>query len=463
MPELVANGPVIPPHLMNDLDSEGVVLFCGAGISAHAGSDLPDFSDLVQQVYSLNDMTPDEVEREALDCEEEKADRRRPSFDKALGLLEREERLGAQALRRTVVQQLSRPPTGELSLHKALTELSRFEHGLRLVTTNFDNRFVEAEADLDAQSVDTAPKLPVPKSHTWSSLVHLHGRILPNEDGTNLILTAADFGRAYLTEQWAARFVTELFREFTVLFVGYSLDDPVISYMVDALSAEAAKGARFGLAYAFAAHDGSPAVSQRVRDGWLAKSVRPILYDKGNDHRLLSETLIEWARIRRDPFRARSQIAINEITKMPAGPNDPVVERVTWALQNPVAAKALADEPPITDEDDFPKVERWLDMFDDRGLLSCPADAHPTAEDRDATVVRLVDSGLQALNPHTLDRPRSHIAHWMAAHLHVPQMLAWVLRNGGHLHSGLRTKLREVWLTTNQTSLPDSGSYGPSC
>ena len=124
------------------------------------------------------------------------------------------------------MERLSRPATAPLRVHEALLTLSRTEGGTRLVTTNFDNRFVEAgEANL---SVDAAPKLPVPKRYNWSSLVHLHGRIVPDEGGASLVLTAADFGRAYLTERWAARFITELFREFTVVFVGYSVADPVI-------------------------------------------------------------------------------------------------------------------------------------------------------------------------------------------------------------------------------------------
>jgi hypothetical protein len=38
-------------------------------------------------------------------------------------------------------------------------------------------------------------------------------------------------GLAYLTERWAARLVGELFRNFTVCFVGYSINDPVLRYM----------------------------------------------------------------------------------------------------------------------------------------------------------------------------------------------------------------------------------------
>ena len=305
---------------------------------------------------------------------------------------------------------------------------------------NFDNRFVQA--GLRSELVDSAPKLPVPKPHSWSTLVHLHGRIRPNDDGSDLVLTAADFGRAYLTEQWAARFVTELFRAFTVVFVGYSVGDPVVSYMVDALAAERARGGRLATAYAFAAGDDTPGGKAKAQDGWRAKNVEPILYDRRNDHALLADTLIEWARLRNDPLHARSQIAINEITTMPAGPEDPVVARVVWALQDPVAAKALADEAPIVAEEDFPKLETWLEAFAEKGLLSwAPANENPSAENPGEAVESLVDNGFQRGNPHSLDMTRVQLARWLARHLHVPQLLAWVLRNGGHLHPGVRRQV----------------------
>ena len=190
MPELVANGPTIPVRLMNELDNGRVVFFCGAGISAGEGSELPNFADLLDHVYEANYLEPDAVEKEALDLEEEVFENRRPNFDRALGLLERPKRLGPQILRRTVIDRLSKPPTGQLRTHEALITLSRAEQGVRLITTNFDNRFIEA--GLEEQIVDVSPKLPVPKPHNWSTLVHLHGRILAGDTGVNLVLTAAD-------------------------------------------------------------------------------------------------------------------------------------------------------------------------------------------------------------------------------------------------------------------------------
>ena len=452
MPELVPGGPTVPVEVMNRLDSGRVVFFCGAGVSVGKGSNLPTFAKLVRQVYKMNDMKPDDIEREALHCDEADASRRRPQLDKALGLLER--RLGRETLRGTVIELLSAKPTPPLEAHEALIDLSRSGRGARLVTTNFDKRFVEA--GLRKEFVDTAPKLPVPKRHGWSSLVHLHGRILPDDDGSNLVLTAADFGRAYLTERWAARFVTELFREFTVIFVGYSVADPVMGYIVDALAAERELGASFTKAFAFAEYDGAVADSRvRARAAWLAKNIEPILYDKEDGHRLLTETLARWARIRTDPLHARSRIALNGMRQLPAGRDDPVVERVVWALQDRTAAHALAKEPPIRDEADFTMVETWLEMFSQTGLLQFSAgEGNPGAVGEDPAFVRLVESGYRTRNPRTLDPTRQALARWMANHLHVPQVLGWVLRNGRCMHPGLKEEV-QARLGTAGSDIPE--------
>jgi hypothetical protein len=50
-----------------------------------------------------------------------------------------------------------------------------------------------------------------------------------------MVLTDADFGRAYLTEGWARRFLLDMFRTHTILFVGYSHDDVVMHYLSRAL------------------------------------------------------------------------------------------------------------------------------------------------------------------------------------------------------------------------------------
>ena len=52
-----------------------------------------------------------------------------------------------------------------------------------------------------------------------------------------MVLTHRDFGRAYLTESdgWARRFLIGLFANYTVLFVGYSHNDTIMTYLTPSL------------------------------------------------------------------------------------------------------------------------------------------------------------------------------------------------------------------------------------
>lgn len=374
MPELIQDGPDIPVELMNRRDDGKVVFFCGSGISV--GTGLPMFDGLVSQIYDRTAQTPTELEQELLD---------KGQLDKVLGLLEG--RLNPGRLRREAIRILTEPPpANSLATHTALLSLSRHaDHGVRLVTTNFDDRFELADPGI---AIDGAPKLPLPKPHGWGSLVYLHGRITETDaDGQDLVLTAADFGRAYLTERWASRFITELFREFTIVFVGYSLNDPVMSYMVDALAAERSRGARFHEAYAFADFENGNKGRRKSELAWQGKNVTPILFDAQDGFGKLTDTLVKWADISRDPIKSRRQIVFEELRNLPANANDPIAQRVTWALSDKPTAEALAESAVIADEDDFPILAGWLDVFDEAGLLSRPADALADGSARRTPVV----------------------------------------------------------------------------
>ena len=47
--QFLPNGPHVPDELIQGLEDENVVLFCGAGVSKNAG--LPLFCELVPRVY----------------------------------------------------------------------------------------------------------------------------------------------------------------------------------------------------------------------------------------------------------------------------------------------------------------------------------------------------------------------------------------------------------------------------
>ena len=105
---------------------------------------------------------------------------------------------------------------------------------MRTVTTNFDDLF-EQIALLQFNSlprVFQAPTLPL--GNRFDGIVHLHGSV---NEPKEMVLTHRDFGRAYLTESdgWARRFLIGLFANYTVLFVGYSHNDTIMTYLTPSL------------------------------------------------------------------------------------------------------------------------------------------------------------------------------------------------------------------------------------
>lgn len=455
MTELIKGGPYIPDDLMNLLEDQQVVFFCGAGISM--GTGLPSFAGLVSHTYSALRTRADEVELEALDLPQDvdwdKIDlenvndvpdfRYHPKYDKVFELLERPSRHGRpkpedpSPVRRIVIDRLSQRSRGPLDIHRALLTLAETTRGIRLVTTNFDLRFEAAARSkgLKGALFDAAPKLPVPKFRDWHTCVHLHGAIDQEGRGDHLVLSAADFGRAYLTDRWAARFVTELFRDFHVVFIGYSLADPVMTYLVDALAAERSQGRPFKEAFAFADFDGSKKDAMKSERAWNAKNVSPILYDSRGKHRLLRDTLVEWARIKEDPFEARAKIALRDMSGLPDGPDGLATRNVVWALNDAVAARAIADLPPETDKEAFPKLASWLDVLADKGLLDRPTPINQSA-------APIVGNEFRMHGPADLDVVGMALCRWIGKHLHAPEILERLLRLGGHLHPYLRGEIR---------------------
>ena len=252
--KLSPDGPDLPFDLIQAHESGKLVFFCGAGVSAPAG--LPRFKKLLHDV-----LEHESVGLSRLSIALSELDFKNPSeeysrvygqqqygnvikayqakfYDRAFHYLER--KLRGERVREAVQDILLNVDAAyDGSTHKALIRLARTrENNVQLVTTNYDHCFqlyYKQESEYSQ-----APSLPVPRPGRWTSVVHLHGRIDSSCDpaGCQLILSSADFGRAYFTEGWAARFCTELFRNYSTLFVGYSISDPVIRYMIDAIAAE---------------------------------------------------------------------------------------------------------------------------------------------------------------------------------------------------------------------------------
>ena len=108
-------------------------------------------------------------------------------------------------------------------------------------------------------------------------MIHLHGRLSNDTLGilaTDLVLTSADFGDAYLRSGWAARFLFDLCRCRTIVLVGYTANDPPVRYILNIIEADRARFPELHDVYALAGDDGAG----RAAAAWETIAVEPILY-----------------------------------------------------------------------------------------------------------------------------------------------------------------------------------------
>lgn len=438
--QFVANGPDIPDALLLAHEEGRVIFFCGAGISYPAG--LPGFRGLVEDIYRNVGTPPTAIERRALV---------KHQFDATLELLEARLPDGRLAVRRALSKalqpDLSKP--GALDTHIALIHLARNRDGvLRLITTNFDRVFEQAAQSSQPFPCYAAPMLPVPKSSRWDGLVYLHGR-LPEDDAeaalNRLVVTSGDFGLAYLTERWAARFVSDLFRNYIICFVGYSIDDPVMRYMLDALAADRRQGEKTPTAWAFG--DFLLGEESAKREEWEAKGVTPILYrvEDGN-HELLHRSIQAWGDTHRDGVLGKERIVVNYASARPSASTqqDDFVGRMLWALcdKSGKPARIFSEFAPA------PSLDWLINAFSDEryqhgdlarfGVTPCQDindELRFSFIDRPSSyrhspwmsvVVRVNTEG-------AWDPIMEQLAKWLVRHLNDPQLIFWIVHRGARL------------------------------
>ena len=292
------------------------------------------------------------------------------------------------------------------------------------------------------QITSETPLLPIPNSR-WDGLIYLHGLITEDPSPTDLaglVVSSGDFGRAYLTERWAARFVSELFRNYTVCFVGYSLDDPVLRYMTDALSADRLMGEATREMFAFS--DYSKGKETHQKQVWEAKGVTPILYKAHSRHAYLHQTLRHWSETYRDGARGKERIVVEYALANPRASlkHDDFVSRMLWALADPggLPAKRFAELDPVPSLDwleplsdsrfHYQDLQRFgvqpdLDV-DDKLVFSL---THRPSPYHLAPWMTLADTGGRAGH---WDDVMRHLAHWLTRHLDDPVLLLHLAQAG---------------------------------
>lgn len=451
--QFITNGPDVPDALLEAHEEGRVVFFCGAGISYPAN--LPSFKSLVERVRIALHTDYNDIEKELLSHNQ---------FDLILNSFEHRVAGKRERVRQALASSLQPDYTlpGALDTHRALLTLSTdTDRQVRLVTTNFDRIFDEV-IRLDSLKVEqfSAPMLPVPKRTKWDGLVYLHGQ-LPEPLGKTgldrLVVTSGDFGLAYLAERWAARFVSELLQNFVVCFVGYSLNDPVLRYMMDALAADKLLGEAETVAYAFGNFD--PGWQERVHNEWVGKGVVPVLYEShpgGDGHAALHRTLIEWAATARAGTLGKksivSRLASATVTK--STEQDNFAGRMVWALsdRSGIPAQHFAEMTPT------PSLA-WLEPLTDRRFAHADLSRYgvPTGARKDealrfsvlarpspyefAAPMRLAHDGGRAGG---YDKVMFQLVNWLLRHLNNSELLLWIANQGGALHDQFK------WALTNR-------------
>lgn len=434
--QFIANGPEVPNDLLEAQEDGRVVFFCGAGVSQNA--DLPNFEGLTSQIFSKTELMSGS----------EKALFDKKEYDLALDSLEF--RLRNRLITREKLSEIlecKRLTKKQKSLHDSIVKLSVNDQGsLKLITTNYDSIFNKV---LKLNKIKTrdyvAPSLPLVNDDLWDGLVYLHGKLPDSETDTtslqNLILTSGDFGRAYLTDGWASKFLKDLFHRYIVCFVGYSLEDKIVRYIMDALSADRSLGNSNMPIYAFVGSN--PKNYEQAGADWELKKVKPILYDCSKGHSHLVKSFRRWAELSEAGMTSKKAILAKYASFNPqkSTSQDDFVGRVQWAI---------SDTSGIPSEF-FAKIEptphlTWLDVFD-----------RPLVDGEECNLVRKIPTSSEAKRMSlvhffgedtSLDEVTNNIGHWLSLHMTNPNLVHWVISKGGCLNKRFKDILSRSYEKT---------------
>jgi hypothetical protein len=348
--KFIASGPDIPDKLLWERDAGQVVFVCGAGVS-RAKANMPDFPTLASQVLDQLLVPEDGKARKILELALKTENDGLVPIDKVFGELERS--YSIVDIEGAVSKALTAPPTADTECHEIIRDLATTPYGaIRLVTTNFDDLF----SRVTDQPEWICPILPsFEHETTFSGLAYLHGKAGDQVNSTSgsFVLSTRSFGRAYMAEGWANDFIKKLLEHHTVVFVGYSADDPPMQYLLEALAQADAPQPNV---YAF--QQGKKLVAD---EKWRHRGVTPIAFDHYEDLWTTLELWRDRAVSQDDWIEAR----LSEAMVGPANLSDWERSQISHLASHRIGAKAIAERAE-------PIPPQWLFCFDSSFRYATP-------------------------------------------------------------------------------------------
>lgn len=326
----IEDGPDIPEELIEHALAGRAVFLCGAGVSRRVG--LPLFKELTEKIYQRLGETRDN------DLAEQRAFGR-DEYDRVLRALEKRLlKSGDRSRVRAACAAELTAPKVDLADHKALLVLSRDKSGRpRLLTTNFDTLFEHASRAASPPVPSHAVKaLPKPAGASDHGVLHLHGRIADEEldlSETDLVLTSADFGDAYLRDGWASQYIEDRTRTGVLVLVGYQAEDTAMRLLLETLDVDRE---RFpDLCKIYAIDKGTPASEAT----WAAKGIIAV---EATDYEVLYSSIREWAKYATNPNDYAKARVAEILAKAPSDTSDFEREQLGFLIAHGDVASTLA-------------------------------------------------------------------------------------------------------------------------
>lgn len=317
---MILDGINYPNKIVDAIKENKLVVFVGAGTSTGKPTCLPDFADLVKEIAKGTKYDFDKLDE---------------SCEVFLGRLKVN---GIDVHKRTkeIIEDSCKKPNNQ---HRVIYNLFSSHKDIKIVTTNYDQMF-EKVTEFNPDDCDVYDYPALPAGDEFNGIVHIHGN---TNDTNNMILTDEDFGRAYITEGNASRFLKKLFSTYTVLFVGYSYNDIILRYLTRAMFRDNALDCYI--------------LTDQRKDDWDLLDLKPIYYPE-KQHSLMENSLEKLGE--RSKRRLTDWKAIfAEISEQP--PMDMAFDsELEYCLDNHEIEKIIVQE-----------VEgaKWQEKLDDKGVF----------------------------------------------------------------------------------------------